>query len=163
MPDDPVPGIVVAAPAVPVPSGPEPLEELAHTAALSRSDDVWRVNGVEHTAVEHIGHFAHLGFHPERHVLDVAVDAGCTGNLVIGIDHRPRALAGAMWPRPTTACLEPRHRHTAAAHSNRIEEIPPDRFFIRQMCDPGDHLARRVIRYVLIIPAGTRRTNRVQR
>src|SRR5438270_2331117 len=85
--DDVVPGIVVAAPAIAVPGGAKPLQELAHSPALGRSDDVGRMDGIEHLAVEHIGHFAHLRFHPQRHVLDVRVDARSGWHLVISVDN----------------------------------------------------------------------------
>ena len=58
--DDVVAGIIIAAPAVAVPGGSEPLEELAQPPALGRGHHIGRVDRVEHLAVEHVGHLAHL-------------------------------------------------------------------------------------------------------
>src|SRR5260221_13305218 len=67
-----------------------------------------------------------------------------------------------MRPRPTGASLQAGHRHAATVHPDRIEQIALDRLLVRQMRDPRDHLARRVVGDVLVIPTGTWRAHRVE-
>ena len=84
--DDAVPGIIVASPAVAVPGGADALEELAQPRPLGRGLHIGRMDRVEHLPVEDVGHLAHLRFHPQRHVLDVAVDSAGRRDLVISVD-----------------------------------------------------------------------------
>ena len=84
------------------------------------------------------------------------------GNLVISVDHRQRALADGMRPRPALVRFQPGKRDAAAAHSNRVEQIALDRLLVGQAGGPRDHLARRVVGDILVRPARARRAGRVE-
>ncbi len=162
MADDAMSGIIVAAPAIAVIGLAEPLEELAKPAAFARSLHQRRMDRVQHLRRQNVGHLAHLRDHPQRHVLDVAVDAAGGRHAIVSVLELDRAPCRIVRARPAFRARQPVHRDARVGHADRVEQHLLDRPLVGRMHDALDELRRAVIGDVLVAPAGARRADEVQ-